>query len=169
MVISTAVDSGLGKRQCLLSSSNLEEAQIKVFVSTILFILALSMSKCSILLFLQQTAKSSWQRLGLVAIGTLVLIWTLAAMAGTVFECEMPKPWEIWTGKCIPLVSWSYLTLVVARLIGIDSFLDYFDSCRHSCRCFLDTHLDSYGLGTASGELPENLRVPGLLIENFVG
>jgi hypothetical protein len=104
IVISIAVDSGLGKRRCLLSPADLNEIQIKVFVSTILFVLALSISKCSMLVFLHQLADTALQKIGVTTVGVVVVIWTLAVMAGIVFECEMPRPWEIWTGKCIPMV-----------------------------------------------------------------
>jgi small basic protein len=105
IVISTAVDSGLGKTRCLLNSDHLEDIQIKVFVSTILFVLALSVSKCSMLMFLHHVADNTLQRVGIMIIGVLVLIWTVGVITGLVFECEMPRPWDIWTGKCIPMVS----------------------------------------------------------------
>jgi hypothetical protein len=116
VIISTAVDSGLGKRQCLLDSIDLDQIQMKVFISTILFVLALSISKCSVLLFHHQLADNTLQRVGVMIIGIVVLIWTLAVMAGIVFECEMPRPWEIWTGKCIPMVRYSAVKHGLASL-----------------------------------------------------
>jgi hypothetical protein len=104
IVITTAVDSGLGKSECLMSSTDIDQIQIKIFTSTILFVLALSISKCSMLLFLHQVADNTLQRVGVLAIGVVVLMWSLAVMTGIVFECEMPQPWEIWNGKCIPMV-----------------------------------------------------------------
>jgi hypothetical protein len=105
VLVSTAVDSGLGKRACLLISANVESVQINVFIATMLFVLALSISKCSILLFLHEVAGNSLQKLGVMITGIVILMWTLAAIAGIVFECAMPRPWDIWSGKCIPLVS----------------------------------------------------------------
>jgi hypothetical protein len=112
VLVSTAVDSGLGKRACLLISANVESVQINVesvqinvFIATMLFVLALSISKCSILLFLHEVAGNSMQKLGVMITGIVILMWTLAAIAGIVFECAMPRPWDIWSGKCIPLVS----------------------------------------------------------------
>lgn len=104
IVISTATDSGLGKTGCLLNSANLEHIQIRVFISTILFVLALSVSKCSTIVFLHRVADHTSQRVGIMIIGVVVLIWTFGALTGIIFECEMPRPWEIWTGKCIPMV-----------------------------------------------------------------
>ncbi|KAH7394457.1 hypothetical protein BKA66DRAFT_601057 [Pyrenochaeta sp. MPI-SDFR-AT-0127] len=103
VIISMAVDSGLGKRGCLLNAADMEQIQVKVFISTILFALAISISKCSILLYIHQVAGDSLHRIGAVVISILVLLWTIAILAGIVFQCEMPKPWGIWTGKCIPL------------------------------------------------------------------
>jgi len=108
-VISTAVDSGLGKRKCLLTSMDMDQLQIKVFVSTILFVLALSISKCSIIIFLHRLADNTLQRVGVMFVGILVVVWTLAVMTGIVFECNMPRPWEIWTGQCIPMVRKPFL------------------------------------------------------------
>jgi hypothetical protein len=109
IVLTTAVDSGLGKSQCLMSSTDIDQIQVKIFISTILFVLALSVSKCSVLLFLHQVADNTLQRVGVIAIGVAVLMWSLAVMTGIIFECEMPRPWEIWTGKCIPMVLSSLL------------------------------------------------------------
>jgi hypothetical protein len=105
VVIFTAVDSGLGKRRCLLTAADIRQIQVKVFVSTILFILAVSISTCSALLFLHRLTRNLWQRVEVVALGVLLLLWTIVILAGMIFQCEMPKPWSVWTGKCIPLVS----------------------------------------------------------------
>jgi hypothetical protein len=56
-------------------------------------------------LFLHEVAGNSMQKLGVMITGIVILMWTLAAIAGIVFECAMPRPWDIWSGKCIPLVS----------------------------------------------------------------
>ncbi|KAH7080084.1 hypothetical protein BKA63DRAFT_234704 [Paraphoma chrysanthemicola] len=119
IIISTAVDSGLGKKSCFLTSADLDQVQVKVFISTILFVLALSLSKCSILLFLSHVAGTTLQRLGVMMIGIVVMVWTLAIMAGIVFECEMPRPWEIWTGKCIPMLPFWITATAVDIVIDI--------------------------------------------------
>ncbi|OAK97561.1 hypothetical protein IQ06DRAFT_34522 [Phaeosphaeriaceae sp. SRC1lsM3a] len=119
IVITTAVDSGLGKKDCLLDAHDLDQIQIKIFVSTILFVLALSISKCSILLFLHRTADNTLQKLGIMIIGVVVLIWTLAVMTGIIFECEIPRPWEIWTGKCIPMVPFWITATTVDIVIDV--------------------------------------------------
>lgn len=104
LVTTTAVDSGLGKRGCLLGTVDIEQIQIKVFIATILFVLATTISKLATLLFLHRLANTAVQRVGVAVLDSLVLLWTIAVISGTVFQCEQPQPWEIWTGKCIPLV-----------------------------------------------------------------
>lgn len=132
VIISTAVDAGLGRRKCLLSSQDLEDIQTRVFISTVLVVFAMSISKCSILLFLHQLADNAMQRLGVMIVGIVVLIWTLAVMAGIVFECEMPKPWAIWTGKCIPLVRYSLAISGLKSLRTLASILDRSHDDRHN-------------------------------------
>ncbi|CAO2657993.1 Nn.00g072530.m01.CDS01 [Neocucurbitaria sp. VM-36] len=103
VIIATAVDSGLGKRQCLVTATDMEQIQMKIFISTILFVLAISISKCTILMYVHQFAADTLQKVAAISLGILVLLSTIAVMTGIIFQCEMPKPWEIWTGKCIPL------------------------------------------------------------------
>lgn len=105
VTISIAVHSGLGEKRCLLTYEKIEHIQIEVFTSTALFVVAISMSKCSILLLIHKIARTSLQRLCILLVDALILVWTVAVMACIVFQCEMPRPWEMWTGKCIPLVS----------------------------------------------------------------
>jgi membrane-anchored glycerophosphoryl diester phosphodiesterase (GDPDase) len=105
VIISTAVDSGLGKKKCLLNEGDLEQIQLKLFVTTILFVLTTSLAKSSVLLFLYHLADNTFRRASVLAIGVLVLVWTIAVLAGTIFQCELPTPWMVWTGRCIPLVN----------------------------------------------------------------
>jgi hypothetical protein len=105
VITSTAVDSGLGKKSCLLSDGDFEQIQLKLFVTTILFVLTISIAKSSVLLFLYHLADSTLRRASVLAVSVLVLVWTIAVLAGVVFQCELPTPWMVWTGKCIPLVS----------------------------------------------------------------
>jgi hypothetical protein len=104
VVTSTAVTSGLGKIRCLLSDSEVEQIQLRLYVTTILFILVVSISKSSVLLFLYHLAETALQRAIFIAISTLVVLWTIVVLAGMIFQCELPTPWRIWTDKCIPLV-----------------------------------------------------------------
>lgn len=105
LLVSIAVKSGLGKRRCLLDSTKFDQIQIEIFAANILFILATSIAKCSLLLFLHRLADRKLQRACAVTISSLVLLETIAVISGTVFQCESPRPWTIWTGRCISLVS----------------------------------------------------------------
>jgi hypothetical protein len=35
----------------------------------------------------------------------VVISWTFAFTTGVLFECELPRPWAVFNGKCIPMVS----------------------------------------------------------------
>jgi len=113
-IISIAFDWGLGKRRCLLSDNDLLNIERKLFVSTMMFVLAVSISKSSVLLFLYRLAQSTLRRMSVAIVGALVLVWTIAVLAVMVFQCEMPNPWTIWTGNCVPLVSsyvWQHIRI----------------------------------------------------------
>lgn len=106
-VVSTAVASGLGKVPCLLNDDDVEQIQLRLFVTTILSILVVSISKSSVLLYLYHLAETVLQRASIMIFSVLVVLWTIAVFAGMAFQCESPAPWRIWTGKCIPLVGQS--------------------------------------------------------------
>ncbi|KAI8933680.1 hypothetical protein NX059_009398 [Plenodomus lindquistii] len=113
LVTWTAADSGLGKRGCLLDSDDVDRIQTKIFVATILSVLAITIAKCSLLLFLYRLADTTIKRTGTIAIGCLLLLWTIAVIATTVFQCGMPRPWTIWTGQCISLVPFWFTATIV--------------------------------------------------------
>lgn len=104
VVITTAVVSGLGKVACLLNDDNLEQIQLRLFVTIILSTLVASISKGSVLLYLHHIAETALQRISVVVISVLVALWTIVVLVGMEFQCESAAPWRIWTGKCIPLV-----------------------------------------------------------------
>lgn len=133
VIISTAVDSGLGKRRCLLVDADLQPIQLKIYVSTILFVLAMSASKCSILLYVYRIADYTLHRTGVIVVAVLVLLWTIGTLVGIIFQCEMPKPWEIWTGKCIPLVSSADTSILLLSNQPLAAILGHHNSRGHRC------------------------------------
>ena len=104
IVTSMAVMSGFGKKGCLLSDGEVEQIQLRLYVSTLLFILVASISKISALVFLYRLAGNALRKASVIITSILAVTWTIVVLSGMVFQCELPTPWRIWTGKCIPLV-----------------------------------------------------------------
>ncbi|KAG9188380.1 hypothetical protein G6011_02303 [Alternaria panax] len=137
VITSTAVDSGFRKKNCLLSNGDLEQIQLKLFVTTILFVLTVSLTKSSVLLFLYHLADNTVRRASVLVISILVLLWTIAVLAGMVFQCELPTPWMVWTGKCIPLIPfWMIATIfdIVLEIAVIVLCAHRVWTLRESCR-----------------------------------
>lgn len=91
--------------RCLLSDDAVEMIELMLFISTILFVVTVSITKTGALVFLYRLAETVKQRAIVIVMGTLVLLWIIGITVGMVFQCELPMPWNIWNGTCIPLVS----------------------------------------------------------------
>jgi hypothetical protein len=102
-------------------------------------------------------------------VGVVVLMWTLAVMTGIVFECEMPRPWEIWTGKCIPMVCCYFAT---SSRYGTDmspgTFLDHSDGGRYRHRRNFDRSFCTYGVDIAARLPPEDTGDIDILFAHLV-
>lgn len=109
IAISLAVSSGLGKRTFLLINSNVAAIQKEMYAATILYVLTVGTSKISITTFLARLACNSFHKAAVVFLGVVALCWTLAITGGVVFECQLPRPWEAFTGKCISMVRTTFL------------------------------------------------------------
>lgn len=104
VAISLAVNSGLGKRNALLQNVNIEQIQRSTYAATIFYVLTVGVSKLSITTFLSRLACTSRHKNARILLCALVVCWTVAITIGVVFECELPRPWQVLTGRCIRMV-----------------------------------------------------------------
>ncbi|KAF2471004.1 uncharacterized protein BDR25DRAFT_368735 [Lindgomyces ingoldianus] len=104
IAISFAVNSGLGKRSYLLAFGDVSHIQKDMYVATILYVLTVGVSKFSIAMFLSRLACARMHKVVVVTLSGIIICWTTAATFGVSFQCELPRPWEVFTGKCIPLL-----------------------------------------------------------------
>ena len=70
-----------------------------MYAATIMYVLTVGVSKFAITTFLSRLACTTLHK----AIN--IVCWLCAITAGVVFECDLPRPWEVFGGKCIPFVS----------------------------------------------------------------
>jgi hypothetical protein len=82
----------------------IERLQIPLYAANILYVLAVGVSKLSAIAFVSRLACTPGNRNAVVLLAGLVMCWTIAITAGIIFECELPRPWEVLTGDCIPMV-----------------------------------------------------------------
>jgi hypothetical protein len=113
IAISLAVNSGLGKRAHAITTDNISKIQREVYAATILYVLTVGLSKFSMCAFLMRLAATKLHKLAIVVLGVVVICWTIAITTSVVFECALPHPWEVFSGKCIdPMALWTPATVV---------------------------------------------------------
>jgi hypothetical protein len=76
-----------------------------MYAATIMYVLRIGVSKFAITTFLSRLACTTLHKAINVSLSVTIVCWTCAITAGVVFECDLPRPWEVFGGKCIPIVS----------------------------------------------------------------
>lgn len=75
----------------------------EVYVANIFYVLAVGVSKISIIIFLSRLACARVRTIGVFPLGTVVVGWTVAITFGVSFQCDLPYPWDSFSGKCSPV------------------------------------------------------------------
>ena len=105
VLLQKAVDHGLGKHQDRLSDGDIQAWSKFAYAAHLLLIVALSLSKMStILLIWKLTPSKSLRRSCAIAAG-IVVGWSIFAVFGIAFQCEMPGPWLYSPERCAGEVS----------------------------------------------------------------
>ena len=74
------------------------------YAADILYIIALAISKASVLVLLWQiTPVGVHRRMALVS-GSLIGMWTLASFVAAIFQCSVPDTWTILSPHCFDRV-----------------------------------------------------------------
>ncbi|KAF2198696.1 hypothetical protein GQ43DRAFT_343134, partial [Delitschia confertaspora ATCC 74209] len=105
IAISLAVNNGLGRRLYLLGAFSLSQIQKEIYAATILYILAVGMSKISMSWFLARLAGEAVHKVAVVILSSVVVAWTIAVTFGFAFQCKLPRPWDVHGGKCISIMA----------------------------------------------------------------
>jgi hypothetical protein len=76
-----------------------------MYAATIMYVLTVGISKFAITTFLSRLAWTTLHKAINISLSVTIVCWTCAITGGVIFECELPRPWAAFGGKCIPLVS----------------------------------------------------------------
>ncbi|KAJ8108486.1 hypothetical protein OPT61_g8141 [Boeremia exigua] len=95
-----------------------DDIQVISYASTILLVVALSLSKLSVILWLERLQLSKTYKLCSMTAGALILIYMLSTAAGIIFQCQLPRPWDLRTGHCTS--SQRFWTTTIAIDIALD-------------------------------------------------
>lgn len=76
----------------------------KLWAASLLYITSLCLSKLSMTLFIWRLSPAAKDnRLGKI-VATVIVIWAVVALLGTAFQCDVPRTWDFWSGRCINMV-----------------------------------------------------------------
>lgn len=103
--LTLAIKHGLGKRRHLVHEEEVGFIQKQIYVSTMLYILAIGFSQISVTVVLLRLSKTTAHRLTVIVLRIVIVSWTVAITVGVAFQCALPRPWDTLAGECIHLVS----------------------------------------------------------------
>lgn len=105
VVLQKAVDHGLGKHQERLSEGDIQAWSKLSFAAHILLVIVMSLSKISTIWLVWTLTPSKKLRRSCTIIAGIVAGWSIFAVFGIAFQCELPDPWLYSPGRCAGEVS----------------------------------------------------------------
>ncbi|GMF71867.1 unnamed protein product [Aspergillus oryzae] len=105
VLLQKAVDHGLGRHQDLLSDDDIQTWSKFAYAAHILLIGAMSLSKMSTILLIWRLTPSKILRRSCAVATGIVVGWSIFAVLGIAFQCEMPGPWLYSPERCAGEVS----------------------------------------------------------------
>jgi hypothetical protein len=107
-IVLGACSKGLGKALRLVSPEAQVEVQRMYYASNILFILAIGLSKISVVCFLRRISRTNAKHK--IAFNTaiaLIAAWTFGSVLAIALQCNLGHPWITVNQKCPGIVSLS--------------------------------------------------------------
>ena len=77
------------------------------YSSDLLLIISLGVSKISILILLLQISPVALHRRLAAMLGGFIVIWSIASLLASAFQCDLPSAWMVVEGRCIDQVLYS--------------------------------------------------------------
>lgn len=104
IAVNNQVTHGLGSLLSTLSHADYEGFQKAGYAWNILYIVCLALGKVSTLSLLLALAPNKTYRMPMLAVGGVIVLWGVAAIFASAFQCSLPHPYLITTGRCFSQV-----------------------------------------------------------------
>lgn len=102
--MSLAVQSGLGKRFSSLNVNRVEEIRREVYVTNILYVMTIGLSKLSVTAFLYRISCIRTHRICVIILTVIISCWSIADTAVIIFACGIMQTWGFGRDECIEAV-----------------------------------------------------------------
>jgi hypothetical protein len=76
------------------------------YASNFLYVLTIGSAKISLVTFFYSAQCQPKQRRYIVGFGIFLLAWTLVSVIAVAFQCDLPRPWEVFALHCYNRVSY---------------------------------------------------------------
>lgn len=119
IAINEQVEYGLGSPLRTLSDSEYNSFQAAGYASNILFITGLFFAKASTLTLIIALAPNKKYRMPAKAVGVFLLVWTVASILASAFQCTPPKTWLYTSGECFDQTSFWVAYAVIDMLTDL--------------------------------------------------
>ncbi|EPS27456.1 hypothetical protein PDE_02399 [Penicillium oxalicum 114-2] len=158
ITLQKAIHHGLGRHQSVLDEGDIQKWSQFAFVSHILFVLVMCLSKISNILLVWKLTPSTKLRRNCVASAVLVGGWSVFAILSIAFQCKMPDPWVYSPERCAGKGAMFYpietLNILTEAIIAAQPFLmmqnvQMARSKRVKILCAFSSRLSVLGLGIA--------------------
>lgn len=96
------------------------------YASALLYVALLCFSKLSIVVLFYNVVVLRTHRIFVLSFGICIFMWSLASLAATAFQCNLPRPWEMMRLRCFNMVG-------THELRQIATFTDLYSESSGSC------------------------------------
>ncbi|KAL6240716.1 hypothetical protein RBB50_012426 [Rhinocladiella similis] len=101
IAINNQVSHGLGSPLSMISSQDYERFQKAGYAWSILYIITIALGKLSTLsLLIALAPNKSYHRIPMRVLVVFIGLWAIAALFASAFQCALPHPYLITTGRC---------------------------------------------------------------------
>ncbi|PKY05635.1 hypothetical protein P168DRAFT_325974 [Aspergillus campestris IBT 28561] len=128
IVVQKGVDHGVGRHGDTLSTEAIQTASKFIYASQLIQIVILSLSQVSTILLVWKLTPDHALRQACTVTAGLSVGWTVFAILGTAFQCQMPEPWSYSPDRCagegaIMYPIWAIHILTEFAIIAIPFFM----------------------------------------------
>ncbi|WEW55540.1 hypothetical protein PRK78_000971 [Emydomyces testavorans] len=101
--------NGWGRTVSELSKTQLDNVLKADYAANLLFIVSICLTKISLLVLNHQFALLRQYKYTIYALGSIVIVWTVASILIVAFQCHLPRPWDYINNSCVTRVRKSHL------------------------------------------------------------
>ncbi|KAE8378066.1 hypothetical protein BDV26DRAFT_304605 [Aspergillus bertholletiae] len=106
LAVSLATAGGYGDRYDTLSDTRIQSIMKSQYAATILFLLSMCFSKLALIHFIRSVTPAASDRRVASGLEVLIILWAVAGVMGSAFQCKPPQTWNYLSGQCFNIGAW---------------------------------------------------------------